>query len=360
MDDRVSAMAALVFGLYFVSAFSCSCVVISRMANAKAINASSSVSSSRSQRYADDMIWAMRIGLLILSIGTALDNARTMFGAFPNIEVDNFANNAVSWICVLGHQVFTAICVLIPIQFMQIALKGQAVGCSRMNENANTGMGDSNGWERRLRILGVMLVCILLVIGLGGFLVSLPNPLESHLNQACKNIGEPVVVLSTVKSPPTELISVFVFSFLMVISSIVLLRSMPPQSQSPDNGNDRGQYNIDKFFKFFTLLGCGSWYGGFVVINVICLIGQALVSVAGNSDGFGYACFASNFFEQVLTISIIVVDGVLNSNNQSNNNAIDSANRGRGSGGLAENDYEKKKEKEKVKTGSGSLSEALV
>lgn len=202
----------------------------------------------------------LRVGILILTVGTAFDNGRTFFGRFPGaFPVKNGANEAVSWLCVFTHEVLTAASFWVPLQLWSKA-----------------GVGARG--QRRLAIAAHAVVPVLFIVGLVGFIwKSVAAPLVP--GDACASVGS-LAILKTQKDSPTGLVAVFVYSFGMIFAGVALCCHYGWRSR--------------------WLLFLGG--------NLACVVGQALMPALGD----GYKCYASNFWEQVAFVLAVVADGALN------------------------------------------------
>lgn len=240
-----SAAPAVMFFLYMCSAIALTAIVSRRL---------------RRTPCSRKAVIGCRVGILILTVGTAFDNGRTFFGRFPEkFPVANGANEAVTWFCVFTHEVLTALSFWTPLQLWSKA-----------------GLGEAG--LKRVKIAAHAFPIVLFIVGLVGFIgKSATAPLVP--SESCASIGA-LAVLKTQKDSSTGLISVFAYSFGMIAAGVALCCHY----------------------------GWRKWWLVFFLGNVACVVGQALMPALGD----GYKCYASNFWEQVAFVLAVVADGVLN------------------------------------------------
>lgn len=246
-----AAASATIFFLYGLCALVLTGIVIRRMLERMKVEGDSTI--------ADKLLQVSRVGILVLTIGTMLDNFRTFAGSFPNLNPENDFDIGVSWICTVTHEMLASVSIVIPLQFVYTKLETQL-------------------YKDRAPYVAVVLVGILFVIGLVGFVIVLPNPLI--VNVGCSKIDQTIYTLLPKSNSPTGLVSVIAYTFGMIFAGIFLVCRE----------------------------GCKSWWTLFLVANVLCQFGQALLTALGP----GYECYGSNFWEQVTFITAVVADGELN------------------------------------------------
>lgn len=222
----------------------------------------------------DLMHIACRIGILLLTAGTLLDNSRTMFGTIESIPVDNFMNKVVAWFCVANHQVLAAFAFFTPSYFVyRLATQAQ------------------KWW---IRFIAVGVVIILFSLGTAGFMSQQPNPLL--VKSECTEIDAPYSTLAPTKKVPGSLRCVFAYQFAMVGCGVYLVAKRKGCSCCCCKCSTL----------WSTLI---SWEFLFLIANFLCLPGQALLY----SLGPVYRCYGSNFWEQVTFGSAVYADYVLTS-----------------------------------------------
>jgi hypothetical protein len=224
----------------------------------------------------DLMHIACRIGILLLTVGTLLDNARTMFGTIELIPVYNFMNVVVAWFCVANHQVLAAFAFFTPSYFVyRLATHTQKWWISR---------------------IAVFVVMVLFSLGTVGFMAQQPNPLL--VKSECTEINAPYSTLAPTKKVLGSLRCVFAYQFAMVGCGVYLVAKRKGCSCC--------------CCKCSTLLSTlASWEFLFLIANFLCLPGQALL----RSLGPVYRCYGSNFWEQVTFASAVYADYVLSEEN---------------------------------------------
>lgn len=224
----------------------------------------------------DLMHIACRIGILLLTAGTLLDNSRTMFGTLKSIPVYNFMNVVVAWFCVVNHQVLAAFAFFIPSYFVyRLATPAQKL------------------WIRRI---AVVVVIILFCLGTAGFMSQQPNPLL--VKSECTEINAPYSTLAPTKKVPGSLRCVFAYQFAMVGCGVYLVAKR--------KGCSCCCCKCSTLWSTLT-----SWEFLFLIANLLCLPGQALLY----SLGPVYRCYGSNFWEQVTFCSAVYADYVLSEEN---------------------------------------------
>ena len=236
----VAVGPAVAFFSYAACALVLSLIIINRL-----IKGLPPIISSTEKR----LLVASRVGIMTLTLGTTLNNFQYFAGSFPGYNVENDVNVGVTWFCAFNHQVLSAIAILVPFQFMVVSVQDEKK-------------------KRWLVHAAVALCFVASLVGLAGFIRAQPNSLDKDQN--CNEISEPVNYLKLSNESKTGLVCVFAYSFAMIACGVVMVWKR----------------------------GCGSRWALFLVLNVVCLAGQALV----NSLGSGYKCYGSNFWEQVTFI----------------------------------------------------------
>ena len=204
-----------------------------------------------------------RVGILILTVGTALDNVRHFWGSFPTgLDASSTLNQVVSWLCIVTHRILSAWSIFIPFQF-----------CATF----------SNSSRVRIRLFwgATILVAVGLVVGTIGFLVSGPFVLVTEYK--CVEIGA-LAVLSMETSSPISLINVLAYTFFVIAAGFYIC-----------------------YIKGISDKSSLCWVI-FLVANILCLVGQVLQSNLGPT----YHCYGSNFWEQITFASVVMVDMILN------------------------------------------------
>lgn len=199
-----------------------------------------------------------------LQLGTCLDNIRHISGAGA-VEASP-ADVAFFWVCDFTHEVLCAVCPAIGFQLMAVALldSRQPLTPILLSLSRRPWIPTVVAW----------VVCVLcFVISLVGFI----SVTASDGTSTETEFG--VQVVHPVKASPFGLMSVFVYSFLMVAAGITL----------------SARYS------------CRQW-SWLVAVQVAGIVGQAF----GNSLGAGYHFFASNFWEQVTIGSSVLADAWVN------------------------------------------------
>lgn len=199
-----------------------------------------------------------------LQLGTFLDNIRHISG-FGAVEKGP-ADVAFFWICDFAHEVLCAICPAIGIQLMASALLD-----NRKPPMPMLSWLSCRPWLPTVFAWAVCVLCF--VIGLAGFI----SVTTSEGTKAEIYYG--IQVVRPKKASPYGLISVFVYSFLMVAAGVTL----------------------------GVRYGCRRW-SWLIALQVAGILGQAL----GDSFGAGYHFFASNFWEQVTIGTSVLADAWVN------------------------------------------------
>lgn len=244
-------LTIVIFTLYTIIAAIFTAIVLTRLKNLQ------------HQWSEDAMAVLCRIGILFLTFGTVLDNGRTVFGNIYQKDSDTYTwiNTAVSWFCVLNHQWFASLCIMIPCSFIQKLVQ-------------------TDRWKRLTPRIAVGLFVLLFIVGGAGVIMKMPNPLIVQTD--CGDV-DPVSKLAPSKKVPTSLLSVFAYQIGMVFAGFIMIIK-------------------------YGCRGDNLWHVIFLVANFLCLLGQPLVK----SLGPYYECYGSNFWEQLTFGSAIFADMVLN------------------------------------------------
>lgn len=112
----------------------------------------------RQQWDKDAMAVLCRIGILLLTIGTTIDNGRAVFGNLlqTQAQTNTAFNTFVPWSCVINHQWLASFCILVPFSFIQK-------------------LEQTDRWKRLIPRIAVGLFCVLFVVGGSGFPMKQPN-----------------------------------------------------------------------------------------------------------------------------------------------------------------------------------------
>ena len=242
-------LSATLFLLYSASAMALSAITVRRLKNFEVL--------LREDRH----LLACRVGILFLTVGTLFDNMRTFVGTFEGFDHFNLANEVVSWFCIANHQVLAAFTIYTPLYFVYRVVTGDKT-------------------KMCVSLTALFLAVFLFVWSALKFFALMPNPLKEKV--ACEAIDSPIVTLTATKKMSNSLVCVFAYQFAMIGSGVVMLCK-------------RG-------------CSCG-WEMLFLLANLLCLPGQALVT----SLGPYYECYGSNFWEQVTFASAVCADLLLNS-----------------------------------------------
>jgi hypothetical protein len=249
----------IVFCFYSLVAFGLTCVVVARMVKHEGPRQPLQV--------------LCRIGILFLTIGTVLDNARTAAGTLLDDGPGAFIwlNVGVSWFCIANHQVLASICVLIPAYF--------AIASVEKN-------GGKKTVTRCMTFAALVITLGLFIFQTTKFLSVLPNPLRiKEPEERCQL--DQSITLEASRKWGGSLNAVFAYQFGMLFYGIYLVI----QGVRKDGCCTRS---------------CLDWRLLFLVINFLCVPGQALVK----SLGPFYNCYGSNFWEQMTFASAVFVDGL--------------------------------------------------
>jgi hypothetical protein len=217
----------------------------------------------------DRMLLFCRIGILLLTIGTSINNMQYIAGCFSNFNVQSDFNVALTWFCILDHEVFTALSIIIPFQFMISVVK-------------------SEKYKRRLTMASVIAVILFAIVGITGLILVKPVPFTEML--VCEGFNQPIKLLHPESSPKTSLACVVAYSVCMILCGVLLVYEYGRRS---------------------------SWTI-FLVTNIFCLIGQSLLTFLGPV----YKCYASNFWEQIAFMSAVVADAFLNLREDPESNSL--------------------------------------
>ena len=193
-----------------------------------------------------------RIGLLLLTIGTLIDDVRRVFGFIEPAKNDVAVG--LSWFLECNHAIGCCVCTVIGFQLMSVSAPN---------------LNYSKQWLTAALV--VMVVC--LAVGLYGFVtVTARSGME-----VTEYMGLHVVVPKA--DTPLSLCSVIVTSIVALIAAVVLSC-------------------VQGWNKWFWLVAC----------QLLGLVGQALLTVLNR----GYEFYGSNFWEQVTIFSLVIADGILN------------------------------------------------
>ena len=141
-------LTIVIFSLYTIIAAIFTAIVLARLKNIQ-------------QQWSEDAMAVLcRIGILFLTFGTAFDNGRTVFGNIYQKDSDTYTliNTIVSWFCVLNHQWFASLCIMIPLCFIHKLVR-------------------TDRWKSWTPRIAVGLFCVLFLVGGAGVIMKMPNPL---------------------------------------------------------------------------------------------------------------------------------------------------------------------------------------
>ena len=203
-----------------------------------------------------------RVGILILTVGTTLDNFRHFCGSFSSLPVFNAANVIVTWICYIAHEILAALSFFTPFQFLVSHKSSEEI-------------------PRKFMLITSGIVTIFSLMGIISFSLK-EAPTELQVVSKCTGIGD-LKILEFKGSNPLGLINVFAWSFLLIISCFYL------------NWKH----------------GLRSWCSLFTLANILALLGQMLPAFVPGL-GSEYMCYASNFWEQFIFCAVVAADGLLN------------------------------------------------
>ena len=245
-------LTSVIYTLYTIIAVIFSVIILKRLDNLK-------------QQWDNDAMAVLcRLGILVMTIGTTLDNARAVFGnLYQSVDqTDTTLNFIVSWYCVINHQWLTAFCVFTPFCFIQKLVT-------------------TDRWKRLVPRIAVGFFVILFVFAGFNYLKAQPNPM--YVKTECTEVDRTFKLSVPKGSVNFSLVSVFAYQFLMVGAGIVMIYKYGCQGDS-------------------------QWHLIFLIANFLCLPGQALQQALGPY----YECYASNFWEQLTFGSAVFADMVLN------------------------------------------------
>lgn len=203
-----------------------------------------------------------RVGILVLTVGTALDNARHFWGSFPELDPSFTLNQIVTWLCIFTHRVLSAWSIFVPFQL-----------CAAVSNSSRVRKG--------LFWAATILVAVGLLVGTIDFLASGSFVLETEYT--CSEIGA-LALLTWKTSSEISLLNVLAYTIFTVAAGIYICYTKEIRDRA------------------------SIWWVVFLVANILCLVGQSLQSNLGPT----YHCYGPNFWEQITFATVVVSDRILN------------------------------------------------